>query len=210
MTPALGAAAPREPLEVAADADLPAIVALMNRAYRGSGAQLGWTTEAGYIDGSRTTLSLIREEMRAGPDATLLLRRAGPGGELLGCVRVEPQDAGTWYLGSLTIDPRQQNRQLGRALLADAEEWIRARDGREVVMTVVQLREELIAWYRRRGYAPTGETKPFPYGDERFGTPRRDDLHFVVLRKQLWPRPARPKQPPCIAPADRLSAAAEQ
>ena len=179
------AAAPREALEVAADADLPAVVALMNRAYRGSGAQLGWTTEAAYIDGSRTTLSLIRQEMRASPDATLLLRRAGPGGELLGCVWVDPQAGDVWYLGSLTIDPQQQNRRLGRALLGDAEDWIRARGGREIVMTVVQLREELIAWYERRGYSLTGEIKPFPYGDERFGTPRRDDLHFVVLHKRL-------------------------
>lgn len=179
------AAVPCQALEVAADTDLPTIVALMNRAYRGSGTQPGWTTEAGYIDGSRTTLSLIREEMRASPDGALLLRRAGPGGDLLGCVRVEPQGGGVWYLGSLTIDPEQQNRQLGRALLGDAEDWIRTRGGREVVMTVVQLREELIAWYGRRGYAPTGETKSFPYGDERFGTPRRDDLHFVVLHKRL-------------------------
>ena len=52
-------------------------------------------------------------------------------------------------------------------------------------MTVVQLRAELIAWYERRGYRPTGETRPFPYGDERFGTPRRDDLQFVVLHKRL-------------------------
>ena len=178
-------AASTGPLEAATDADLPPIVALMNRAYRGGGSQMGWTTEAGYIDGSRTTLSLIQEEMRASPDATFLLQRTRSGGELLGCVCVEPQGDGIWYLGSLTIDPQEQNRRLGRTLLGDAEDWIRARGGREVGMTVVHLREELIAWYQRRGYALTGETKPFPYGDERFGTPRRDDLHFAVLRKRL-------------------------
>ena len=52
-------------------------------------------------------------------------------------------------------------------------------------MTVINVRDTLIAWYVRRGYALTGETEPFPYGDNRFGIPRRDDLHSVVLRKRL-------------------------
>jgi hypothetical protein len=33
----------------------------------------------------------------------------------------------------------------------------------------------------------TGTTKPFPYGDERFGLPRRDDLQFEILEKDLTP-----------------------
>ncbi len=52
-------------------------------------------------------------------------------------------------------------------------------------MTVVNVREVLIAWYLRRGYHKTGETNPFPYGDDRFGKPLRDDLNFVVLEKNL-------------------------
>jgi hypothetical protein len=52
-------------------------------------------------------------------------------------------------------------------------------------MTVIQVRDTLIAWYERRGYSLTGETKPFPYGDDRFGRPLRNDLHFVVLEKTL-------------------------
>jgi hypothetical protein len=52
-------------------------------------------------------------------------------------------------------------------------------------MTVINVRDGLLAWYARRGYAPTGATEPFPYGDDRFGTPRRDDLHFIVLRRSL-------------------------
>ncbi len=52
-------------------------------------------------------------------------------------------------------------------------------------MTVIQLRDRLIAWYERRGYRRTGKTLPFPYGDDRFGIPNRDDLHFVVLEKPI-------------------------
>ena len=52
-------------------------------------------------------------------------------------------------------------------------------------MTVVNVRETLIAWYIRRGYALTGEIEPFPYDDGRFGIPKRDDLAFVVLQKKM-------------------------
>ena len=48
-------------------------------------------------------------------------------------------------------------------------------------MTVIAQRSELIAWYQRRGYELTGETRPFPYDNARAGLPRRDDLQFVVL-----------------------------
>ena len=36
----------------------------------------------------------------------------------------------------------------------------------------------------RRWHA-TGETLPFPYHDPRFGLPRRDDLYFNVLERDL-------------------------
>lgn len=52
-------------------------------------------------------------------------------------------------------------------------------------MTVVNVRDTLIAWYVRRGYRLTGEREPFPYGDNRFGTPLRQDLHFEVLEKRF-------------------------
>ncbi len=61
----------------------------------------------------------------------------------------------------------------------------RARGGKRVRITVVNVRDALIAWYIRRGYDKTGETEPFPYGDDRFGHPLRDDLGFVVLEKAL-------------------------
>jgi hypothetical protein len=50
---------------------------------------------------------------------------------------------------------------------------------------VIAQRTELIAWYRRRGFESTGETRPFPYGDARYGRPLRDDLVFAVLARPL-------------------------
>jgi GNAT superfamily N-acetyltransferase len=166
----------------ATDVDLPALAALMNRAYRGTG---GWSNESAYIAGDRTTAGRLREDLEASPAASLL-KWAAPGADAAsGCVWLEPLGGGTWYLGSLTVDPGTQNAGQGRVLLAAAEAWARERGAARVRMTVVNVRESLIAWYLRRGYAPTGETAPFPYGDDRFGKPLRDDLAFVVLEKAL-------------------------
>lgn len=166
------------------DADVPQIVRLMNRAYRGSGASAGWSTEAAFITGDRTTERLLRADIAAKPQAALLTWR-DPCGALQGCVWLEPLGDAVWYLGSLTVDPRRQNGGLGQALLYCAEQWALQRGARRIRMTVVNVREPLIAWYVRRGYHETGETAPFPYGDDRFGTPQRDDLIFRVLEKNL-------------------------
>ncbi len=168
----------------ATDADVPEIVSLMNRAYRGRDAERGWSHEAEYIDGDRTSEVLLRQDIAANPNARLLVWRRSSG-DLQGCVWLEPVGGDVWYLGSLTVEPLAQNGGLGRQLLMASESWVRARGGREIKMTVVSVRESLIGWYRRRGYRLTDETEPFPYADARFGVPKRPDLYFAVLRKQF-------------------------
>jgi DNA-binding MarR family transcriptional regulator/ribosomal protein S18 acetylase RimI-like enzyme len=180
---AMAAAGPR--LVAATDADVPSIVALMNLAYRSVGSDAGWTTEADYLHGDRTNEAMLRQDMAGNPAATMLLWRRPSDGTPLGCVWLEPEGEGVWYLGSLSIDPREQNSGLGRQLLTAAENWVRSAGGREIRMTVVNIRDTLLAWYARRGYTPTSATEPFPYDDNRFGVPTRDDLHFVVLHKCL-------------------------
>lgn len=167
------------------DADLPAIATLMNRAYRGSGGDAGWNTEDGHLAGDRTTVALLRAEIAAKPAGSLLRWVEADVAGFEGCVWLEPLGEGVWYLGSLTVDPGRQNGGLGRRLLAAAEDWARGQGATRIRMTVINLRESVIAWYLRRGYALTGETEPFPYGDDRFGRPLRDDLCFVLLEKTL-------------------------
>jgi ribosomal protein S18 acetylase RimI-like enzyme len=172
-------------LTKAEDTDVPAIVLLLNRAYRGSGAAAGWNSEAGYIAGDRTTAALLRAELVAHPDALLLKWLDPASGQLTGCVWLEPLGAGQWYMGSLATDPDRQNAGAGRLLLAAAEQFVREQDGNAIRITVVNVRDTLIAWYERRGYTLNGETEAFPYEDHRFGTPLRDDLSFVVMEKDL-------------------------
>ena len=174
------------PLQPAGPEDLTAVAALVNAAYRGESSRRGWTTEADLIGGQRTDASSLADDLAATPGAQLLVLSDAADGPPLGCVWLEPADhPGAWYLGMLTIRPDLQARGLGRELLADAEAAAKARGAQRIRMTVISIRPELIAWYGRRGYAATGETQPFPYGDLRRGEPKRDDLSFLVLEKRL-------------------------
>jgi ribosomal protein S18 acetylase RimI-like enzyme len=172
-------------VRIATDADLDAIAALVNSGYRGDASRAGWTTEADFLGGQRTDADALRTDLAARPGAVLLTLRDEAGGALLGSVWLEPQAPEVWYLGMLTVRPDLQARHLGRTLLAEAEAYAASRGARRMRMSVITVRVPLIAWYERRGYVRTGETLPFPYGDERFGVPMRSDLRFEVLEKAL-------------------------
>jgi ribosomal protein S18 acetylase RimI-like enzyme len=160
------------------------VAALVNSAYRGESSRRGWTTEADYIEGQRTDAAVLARDLAATPGAVVLMYREGD--DLVGSVWLEPVGEGeAWYLAMLTIRPDAQDRRFGRALLAEAEAWIASRGGRRVRLTVVGIRDSLIAWYERRGYRRTGETRPFPYENREIGAPLRHDLDFVVLEKAL-------------------------
>ncbi len=171
-------------LSPAVETDYAAIIDLANLAYRGTGPTASWNIED-FIEGQRLNESLLREELAAKPHAHLLTYRDAPDGPILGTVWLDPGKNGIWYLGLLTIRPDMQKRKLGRALLVAAEDFAKQHAAYRIQMTVVNVRDVLIAWYQRRGYTLTEETRPFPYGDDRFGTPLRDDLYFVVLQKDL-------------------------
>jgi ribosomal protein S18 acetylase RimI-like enzyme len=174
-------------VSVAGESELEAIAALVNSAFRGDSSRVGWTTEADMVGGQRTDAEILRAELASRPGAVLLTMRDEPDGALLGSVWLEPKNSEVWYLGMFTIRPDMQSRQLGRTLLKEAEAFAAARGARRMRMTVITVRAELIAWYERRGYARTGELLPFPYADERFGIPLREDLEFAALEKQLEP-----------------------
>lgn len=162
--------------------DVPALVRLVNSAYRGESSRAGWATEEHLLDGVRVDEDRLHEELRA-EDSVVLVHEQD--GETIACVHLE-RTGDTCYLGMLTTKPTLQARGLGRQMLAAAEHWAVAHwQSRAVHMTVISVRDTLIAWYERRGYARTGETKPFPYGDERWGIPKVQGLEFVVLSKSI-------------------------
>lgn len=162
--------------------DIPALVALVTSAYRGDASRAGWTTEADFLDGNRIDPDVLRADIEREHSRVLLAERDQ---QLIACAHVSVEnDAG--YFGMFSVDPRQQGGGIGKAVLAEAERIARDEWHLPVMrMTVIDIRSELIAFYQRRGYRRTGIYKPFPYGDERFGQPKRDDLRFEVLEKSL-------------------------
>ncbi|AKC87639.1 GNAT family N-acetyltransferase [Pseudoxanthomonas suwonensis] len=166
----------------ATEADVPALVELVTSAYRGDASRIGWTTEADMLDGQRIDPEVLRQDIARPRSVVLLAER---GGTLLACAHLAEED-GAGYFGMFSVRPDLQGGGLGKALLAEAERIVREQWRLPAMrMTVIDIRDELIAFYQRRGYIRTGVTKPFPYGDERYGIPLRDDLRFEVLEKDL-------------------------
>lgn len=171
-------------LRLATADDVGAVVDLVESAYRGDESTKGWTTEADLLDGQRTDIEAI-ETVVAAPRAHVIVA-TDDSGELVGCCVIERREDRPAFFGTFAVRPGLQGSGIGNQLLAEAERT--AHDDwscESVEMTVIGQREDLIRWYLRRGYLPTGEMRPFPYGDARFGLPRRDDLYFVVLAKVL-------------------------
>jgi len=171
-----------ESFRVAESGDAENLSRLVNSAYRGESSRRGWTTEADLLGGQRTDPDTLRELISSNSNAILLMHSDA---DLIACVFLQ-EKAESVYLGMLTVLPHWQARGIGRRLLAAAENWVFENwCCQRVEMTVIRQRSELIAWYERRGYVNTHRTEPFPYGDEKFGLPKRPDLEFVVLEKHL-------------------------
>ncbi|MGV3512676.1 MAG: GNAT family N-acetyltransferase [Novosphingobium sp.] len=156
--------------------DVAALRALVEKAYRGESAKRGWTHEADLLDDERTSDSELAETIASDASRVLLaeMDRA-----LVGTVTITDLGGGRAYLGMLCVDPDLQAEGLGRALIADAEDTAAEQFGAQVMeMTVIDARPELIAYYERRGYARSGEKRPFPYD-------RVVPFDMVVLEKAL-------------------------
>ena len=169
-------------LRTAVAADVGALVALVESAYRGDASRVGWTTEADLLGGQRTDAAGVRECLER-PHSRVIVGEQDR--RLVACAHVALED-GAGYFGMFAVAPGRQGGGVGGAILAEAERVVRD-DWRTTIMrmTVIDVRDELIAYYQRRGYRRTGIHKPFPYGDPRFGEPKRPDLRFEVLEKQL-------------------------
>jgi ribosomal protein S18 acetylase RimI-like enzyme len=162
------------------------VTALIERAYRGPEAASGWTTEAHLLTGPRTTKAEINALISDHDSRFVLAERfdtAERRDRLLACALIQ-KDGGEAYFGMFAVDPTEQATGVGRTLLEKCEKA--ARDlwaAKAMTMVVINLREELIAWYERRGYERTGKTEPFPFHATSGAV--RGDFHLAELRKPL-------------------------
>ena len=164
--------------------DIPALIELVTSAYRGDASRAGWTTEADLLDGQRVDAQGLLDDIQRPRSVILLAEQAG---RLLACCHIA-DEAGHGYFGMFAVSPTAQGSGIGKQVMQQAERHVREQWRLPTMqMTVIDCRDELMAFYERRGYVRTGIKKPFPYGDARFGLPRRDGLRFEVLEKPLEP-----------------------
>lgn len=163
---------------------LPAIHTLVENSFRGRLAEKGWCSEAEFFTGARITPEGMLEKFNS-PNTTFL---AGydPSGALVTCCEIAKKDDNVCYFGLFAVDPEKQGGGIGSQVLSEAERYARAELGcTKMEMQVIDRRDTLIAYYVRRGYLQTKETRPFPYDLFGDGTILRDDLRFAVLVKEL-------------------------
>ncbi|MBS7233056.1 GNAT family N-acetyltransferase [Flavobacterium psychroterrae] len=160
--------------------DIPALTTLINSAYRGETSKKGWTTEAHLLEGKRTTEEELKEIIQD-PKNTFL--KFTENDKIIGSVLLVVKEH-QLYVGMLTVSPELQNSGIGKKMLAEAENHANALGLSTLIMTVVSVRSELIAWYKRHGYVQTGEREPFPSSDIHINI-SNEPLEFIYLEKKI-------------------------
>ena len=156
------------------------ITSLVNSAYRGETSKKGWTTEANILEGTRITETELTEILLDTNNTFLIYQENN---KIIGTVLLTHKKT-ELYLGMLTISPELQNAGLGKKLLQAAEDFARSVGLPKIVMTVITIRDELIAWYKRNGYTDIGKREPFP-ADLDDVVLHSEPLEFMVLEKVL-------------------------
>ena len=160
--------------------DIPELNKLVNSAYRGESSKKGWTTEERLLGGIRTDEEGLTQTFE---NKNVTILKYTENDKIIGTVSLEKQGE-KLYLGMLTVSPDLQGGGIGKQLLKAAEVFAQEENIPIIVMTVISVRAELIAWYERHGYVRTGEIKPFPMDDPNFGLPK-EFLEFIVLEKNV-------------------------
>ncbi|PTB62003.1 acyl-CoA N-acyltransferase [Trichoderma citrinoviride] len=170
----------------ATPADLTPVLALVRSAYRGETSLRGWTTEADILDDQRIDEAGLLKKINEPFGAVLVAQDDEAGGEIVACCELLKQSDTLGYFGLFAVNPLRQAGGIGKFVLAAAEAYAKDTWGlRELEMSIIWTRAELIAWYGRRGYVLTEKKKPFPYAELVGGKALRDDLYFRVMVKAL-------------------------
>jgi len=160
--------------------DIPALTTLINSAYRGETSKKGWTTEAHLLEGKRTDEQEMTDIF---VDSKNTILKYTENDKIIGSVLLVEKEH-QLYLGMLTVLPELQNSGIGKKMLAEAETHAKTLGLSSIVISVISVREELIAWYKRHGYVDTGEREAFPESEIHIPI-SNEPLEFVFLEKKL-------------------------
>ena len=161
--------------------DVPAITALLNKAYRGESSTKGWTTEAHLIAGNTRTDEKNLQQIMQQP-GSIVLKFINEQEAIIGCVNLQ-QHGNKIYLGMLSVLPQLQGFGVGKHLLQAAEEYAQYLQCGSIYMSVISVRTDIINWYKRHGYTDTGEKKPFI--EDGLTGKHLQALEFLTLEKQM-------------------------
>ena len=143
---------------------------------------MGWTTEAYILDGQRTDQGKLQELIN-NPGSEIQLALDYETEEIIGCVHLS-KETDALYFGMLTVEPTRQGYGIGKEMLVQIEKVTRRLGLSQIRMTVINGRDELVAYYERFGYKKTGNTEPFP-DDPRYGVPKKGKLQFEEFVKTV-------------------------
>lgn len=162
-------------------ADIPALLHLLNSAYRGETSKQGWTTEADLIAGEQRTDAASLQKVLEQTDS-VVLKVENDASEIIGCVNLQKHNE-KLYLGMLSVSPALQGAGIGKELLHAAEVHAVKAGCSKIYMSVISVRTELIDWYKRHGYVETGERKAFE--EDGISGKHLQQLEFLVLEKAI-------------------------
>lgn len=171
-------------LQTATSEQATELAKLVNSAYRGEYAQLGWTTETDLLGGQRTDAESLVKLIES-PLNQIEIAYDGNSQKIIGSVHLIQEPPDTLYIGMLTVEPTLQGQGLGKILLNHIEQVAKAYGFKRVRFTVIPTRTELVAFYERRGYTPTGKFEAFPQQDTKFGLPKVSGLILKEFEKIL-------------------------
>jgi ribosomal protein S18 acetylase RimI-like enzyme len=164
---------------IATITDIPALVTLLNEAYRGEASQRGWTSEAHLISGETRTNEENVQDILQLPGSIFYVYTVND--KILGCVNLQQKEE-LLYLGMLCVSPLLQGKGIGKKLLQQADEHARQLGCHTIQMTVISLRQELIDWYNRHGYVDTGKRTNFI--EDAISGKHLQPLQFAYLEKK--------------------------
>lgn len=151
--------------------DVPEVLAVINRAY---------VVEAPFIKGDRATAADIRATIGATNSAYLLaVDPPESGSAIVGALRID-LEASRAHIGPIAVEPSRQGSGIGKALIAQAEEYARSRGIAHLDLCVMSFRPSLPRFYESLGFEATG-TAPYEDCCGRLLT----DAHRILMTKEL-------------------------
>lgn len=162
--------------------DVSALLTLVNSAYQPISGYGGWTDETRFVQGTRINATGLETLLLADNSVVMLGLQ---GDTTVACVHLEKSLDHT-HLGMLAVNPARQGAGMGKQLLAAAEAYARNHfKVEQLVLIVIELRIELIAYYERRGYVQTDRRIDYATVCGDTCTAKIPGLQLIVMEKCL-------------------------